>query len=312
MLQEQSFPVIISDYLQKLSPSETKAVSDFCSFMQSKFPRLQPRISFSMPMWLVGSKMSEGYVAISTAKNHFSIHFSSEEVVAQILQATAHCKAGKRCVNIPYDDLIDYELVKKFVVQHLTKAMTSQELSGGNDQDKTATIIVRKATNKDIDRIAAIYSSIHDEEESGRVAIGWKRSIYPVRKTAEDAVLRGDMFVMEDEGRVIATGIINQRQVPEYVNCKWEFPAPDDEVMVLHTLVVDPKTKGRGYGTAFVRFYEQYAIDNNCHYLRMDTNKINLSARRLYARLGYKEPGIVPCVFNGIPGVQLVCLEKKV
>ena len=24
-----------------------------------------------------------------------------------------------------------------------------------------------------------------------------------------------------------------------------------------------------------------------------------------------KEPGIVPCVFNGIPGVQLVCLEKK-
>jgi GNAT superfamily N-acetyltransferase len=86
----------------------------------------------------------------------------------------------------------------------------------------------------------------------------------------------------------------------------------DDEVMVLHTLVVDPKTKGRGYGTAFVRFYEQYAIDNNCHYLRMDTNKINLSARRLYARLGYKEPGIVPCVFNGIPGVQLVCLEKKV
>jgi len=31
----------------------------------------------------------------------------------------------------------------------------------------------------------------------------------------------------------------------------------------------------------------------------------------LYKRLGYREAGIVPCVFNGIPDVMLVCLEKK-
>ncbi len=42
----------------------------------------------------------------------------------------------------------------------------------------------------------------------------------------------------------------------------------------------------------------------------MDTNARNQAARALYARLGYQEPGIVDCVFNGIPGVQLVCLEK--
>lgn len=28
--------------------------------------------------------------------------------------------------------------------------------------------------------------------------------------------------------------------------------------------------------------------------------------------LGYEEVGIVPCVFNGIPNVQLVCLEKDI
>lgn len=42
----------------------------------------------------------------------------------------------------------------------------------------------------------------------------------------------------------------------------------------------------------------------------MDTNARNAAARRLYAGLGYWEAGIVPCVFNGIPDVQLVCLEK--
>ena len=50
----------------------------------------------------------------------------------------------------------------------------------------------------------------------------------------------------------------------------------------------------------------------NCPYLRMDTNAKNQAARKLYARLGYWEADIVPCVFNGIPGVQLVCLEKTV
>ena len=42
----------------------------------------------------------------------------------------------------------------------------------------------------------------------------------------------------------------------------------------------------------------------------IDTNERNASARRLYARLGYKEVSIVPCNFNGIPHIQLVCLEK--
>lgn len=45
--------------------------------------------------------------------------------------------------------------------------------------------------------------------------------------------------------------------------------------------------------------------------LRMDTNEQNIIARELYRKLGYLEAGIVPCEFNGIPGVNLVLLEKK-
>ena len=58
-------------------------------------------------------------------------------------------------------------------------------------------------------------------------------------------------------------------------------------------------------------FYEKYALEQGCPYLRMDTNVRNAAARRLYARLGYKEIGIVDCEFNGIAGVRLVCLEKS-
>ena len=40
------------------------------------------------------------------------------------------------------------------------------------------------------------------------------------------------------------------------------------------------------------------------------SNARNVAARGLYKKLGYKEIGIVPTEFNGIPDVQLVLLEK--
>ena len=118
--------------------------------------------------------------------------------------------------------------------------------------------------------------------------------------------------MLEDGGRVVAAMRINHEQVPEYSNCRWDYPASNEQIMVAHTLVVDPAAKGKGYGRQMVAFYEQYAKEHRCPFLRMDTNAINTRARALYKSLGYKEIGITPCVFNGIGQVNLVCLEKKI
>ena len=171
--------------------------------------------------------------------------------------------------------------------------------------------MIRLAKKDDIPAITAIYDALHDLEEQGKATIGWIRGVYPTKTTAAAAIERGDMFVMEKSDKIVASAIINQTQVPEYYDAKWRRPdAPDDEVMVLHTLTVDPAIKGRGYGSEFVSFYERYALLHGCKYLRMDTNAKNDAARRLYSHLGYIEADIVPCEFNGIPGVSLVCLEK--
>lgn len=171
---------------------------------------------------------------------------------------------------------------------------------------------IRRAVLEDIPHIAAIYDHILTEEEQGRAVIGWIRGVYPTEQTARDALEAGTLFVLEQDGAIAAAAKLDQNQVPEYAGAPWRYlDAPDDQVMVLHTLVVDPAFAGRGCGTQFVRFYERYALDHGCPYLRMDTNARNAAARRLYNRLGYWEAGIVPCVFNGIPDVQLVCLEKK-
>lgn len=169
---------------------------------------------------------------------------------------------------------------------------------------------IRKAKKADIDSIEKIYEKIHDSEEKGLITIGWIRTVYPTRKTAEDALDRNDLFVMVDEGNIVAAAVINQVQVDEYKYAAWKHRVKENEVMVLHALVVDPFEKNKGYGSAFVAYYEDYAKQHGCTALRMDTNARNTRARKLYQRLGYEEVGIVECVFNGIPNVQLVCLEK--
>lgn len=172
--------------------------------------------------------------------------------------------------------------------------------------------MIRNAAKEDIDSVDRIYEAAHGAEEEGRSSTGWVRNVYPVRQTAVHAWEQGELFVMEDGGQVVAAGILNQVQPPAYAECEWEYEASADEIMVLHTLVVDPGSKGRGYGSSFVRYYEEYALDQGCHFLRIDTQEKNAVARVLYNRLGYREAGIVPCVFNGIEGIRLVCMEKKI
>lgn len=173
--------------------------------------------------------------------------------------------------------------------------------------------MIRKAAREDIDTIAAIYDRIHTAQEQGQTVIGWQRGIYPTRKTAENAFFRGDLFVQTDDGgTVVGAAIFNQRQDDFYATAPWRYPAEDNEVMVMHTLVTDPLMGHQGYGRAFAEYYEQYALENGCHYLHIDTNERNLTARTFYGKLGYEEIGVCPCDFNGLMGVRLVLLEKRV
>ncbi len=169
----------------------------------------------------------------------------------------------------------------------------------------------RKANEKDIFRVSEIYEEIHTLEEQGITSIGWIRGVYPTFDTAKNAFFKGELFIAENSGKIIGAAIINKKQMDSYKEGSWQYEASDEEVMVLHTLVISQKEAKKGFGTEFVGFYEKYAETSGCKYLRMDTNAKNKRARALYKKLGYTEIGIVDCVFNGIEGVKLVLLEKK-
>ena len=100
--------------------------------------------------------------------------------------------------------------------------------------------MIRKGIEQDIPHIAAIYENIHDNEECGKSTVGWIRGVYPTADTARAALDADDLFVMEEGGAVVAAARINRIQVPVYADVPWRYPdVPDEQVMVLHTLVVE-------------------------------------------------------------------------
>lgn len=172
---------------------------------------------------------------------------------------------------------------------------------------------IRLANPQDVDAAAAIYESIHDAEERGDADIGWVRGVYPTRQTAADAQKKGELYVLETaDGFVAGAAILNRQQHPAYAKGQWLYPAAAQDVLVLHTLVIHPREKGKGFGRAFVAYYEALAAKIGCTALRLDTNAKNTVARALYRQCGYREAGVVPTTFHEIDGVQLVLLEKPI
>ena len=94
----------VSEYVASLNEEQQRPINAFIEFMNAEYAQLTNKISFSMPMWLVGKKMNEGYVAVSAAKKNFSIHFSDGEILNHLSESLPNCKKGKRCINIKYGD----------------------------------------------------------------------------------------------------------------------------------------------------------------------------------------------------------------
>lgn len=109
----------IEEYYEQSNEMGKLYIKEMSEFMYKEFPELHHKLCFSIPMWLVGKKMNEGYIGISTAKNHFSIHFSSDEYILYLKENMRTCKFGRRCINIKYDDSDSFEKIKEYIKEFL-------------------------------------------------------------------------------------------------------------------------------------------------------------------------------------------------
>lgn len=160
--------------------------------------------------------------------------------------------------------------------------------------------MIRKAVQQDIEQVEKSYLELLLYEQEHGAYTAWKSGVYPTRETAEKSFADGHLYVMEQDGEICASIIVNQVQPREYDKIKWKYPAQSEEVMVIHLLCVRPSKAGAGIGKAMVRFAIEEGKRCNCRTIRLDTGAQNKPAAALYKKLGFELAGTTTMAIGGL------------
>lgn len=154
--------------------------------------------------------------------------------------------------------------------------------------------MIRKAVFDDIDLIVDTYNEHFDYEiEHGAFTV-FKKGIYPTRKDAEEAVNAGTLYVYKDDNGIAGSMMIDKVQPAEYTGIAWGQNFGNDEVMVIHLLMVRPCMAGRGIASSLIEYAIKLAKNDSCKVLRLDTGSQNIPAVSLYKKLGFQVVAAAP------------------
>ena len=142
--------------------------------------------------------------------------------------------------------------------------------------------MIRKAEKKDIPAIAETYTALLTWEKEHGGQSNWVLDVYPTAAVPGEKVPRGEMFVLEEDGEICASMVLNQEQLPEYAGIPWAYAADPEHVLVIHTLI------------------------------RIDTYAHNERAKALYLKNGFRLAGYADSLFMGVIPEELAFLERTV
>ncbi|MBQ8572013.1 MAG: GNAT family N-acetyltransferase [Ruminococcus sp.] len=148
-------------------------------------------------------------------------------------------------------------------------------------------IIYRKPTEDEIFKIYQHYVRVITYmQENG---IDQWDELYPNSADIAADIANGDLWVGEDDGKLLCTFAVNNECEEEYNACKWQFP--NEPYIVVHRLAVNPKYHHQGVAKSSMEFLEKSAKAKGIRTIRLDTFCGNPAGCALYEGLGFKVIG---------------------
>jgi len=173
--------------------------------------------------------------------------------------------------------------------------------------------MIRKATLKDIDQVENGYTELLLYEQEHQAYTVWQLGVYPTRKVAEDAFQNNELYVMDEDGDIYASVIVNQVQPQEYQQIHWKYDVLPHQVLVIHLLCVRPSKAGKGIGKKMVNFVIEEGKRLGCQTVRLDTGSQNKPAIALYEKMGFELVGKTKMAIGGkIAHNDHLFFEKKI
>ncbi len=146
---------------------------------------------------------------------------------------------------------------------------------------------LRKTGKQDIVQIMSIINEAKEYLQSQNVN-QWQDG-YPNEETIESDIELSRSFVVEDEGEIIATAMLEVADDPTYQIIEGEW-LNDQPYLVVHRIAVAEKCKAKGVA--------KFIIDEAIKLfdptdIRMDTHEKNISMQRFLNKYGFKYCGII-------------------
>lgn len=116
-----------------------------------------------------------------------------------------------------------------------------------------------------------------------------------IKQDIEDKTLYGYYENGIENGKCIGAVCISTFQDEEYKEIAWQ--GPDENVIVIHRLAVNPDFQSKGIARLLMDFAEDYAKKENYSAIRLDSYSQNKRAVRFYENRGYQKRG--ECFFAG-------------
>lgn len=147
---------------------------------------------------------------------------------------------------------------------------------------------IHPAEINDLPQVEAIvHAAIHHMRALG---IDQWDEIYPDRELLETDIRQKEMYVIKVGGKICGFITVNDAASPEYSEVDWNIGG---RVAVVHRLTVAPACQSQGLARELMQHAESMAASNGYATIRLDAFAHNLSALRLYERLGYRRAGTV-------------------
>ncbi|MCD2345550.1 GNAT family N-acetyltransferase [Clostridium guangxiense] len=145
---------------------------------------------------------------------------------------------------------------------------------------------MRKAVMEDIKEIMQIIKETITEMQNYNNT-QWDEN-YPREKDFINDIQKGDLYVAEREGKLVAFVCINKVEPVEYTGLNWSL---NEVCMVIHRMAVNPNYRRSGIGTELMKFADKLALQNNIRYLKTDTYSINTKMNALFKKCSYNLVG---------------------
>ena len=147
-------------------------------------------------------------------------------------------------------------------------------------------MIFRKAAKEEFYKIRSLYWNLIDREQDDPSFPHWKKGIHPSDEMIQDSIDKGNLYVLVDDGEIVACVIANDEKVEGYADAPWQIDS--DDVIVLHVLAVHPNHRGKGLARKLVENVIEQERKAGKKALRLDVIENNTTAEKLYLKLDFR------------------------